>query len=179
MCAQIRPIEQVRTFYRKDSLDGRFPLGEIEPLALPFESYKLAFTPGLLASVYQPELGSNPSENLLPDPEDLLGGQKGDQGGYVDLDDDGHWWIPSGRIFYSSAANIPDEASTAVSERKEAREHFFLPRKLANPFGQSNTVDYDEHHLLVARTEDAVNNVVAARNDYRVLQPSQMTDWKT
>ena len=43
---QRRLIEQVRTLYRKDDLTALLPLGALESLALPGESYKLAFTPG-------------------------------------------------------------------------------------------------------------------------------------
>ena len=52
---QKRLIEHVRTRYRPDDLGASeddplalLPLGTIQPLALPGESYKLAFTPGLL-----------------------------------------------------------------------------------------------------------------------------------
>ena len=36
----------------RDDLTGLLPLGALESLALPGESYKLAFTPGLLTQVY-------------------------------------------------------------------------------------------------------------------------------
>jgi hypothetical protein len=39
-----RLIERVRILYRGDDLTP-LPLGRLEPLALPFESYKQAFTP--------------------------------------------------------------------------------------------------------------------------------------
>jgi hypothetical protein len=45
---QKRLIEHVRTRYRKNDLTALLPLGTIESLALPGESYKLAFTPGCL-----------------------------------------------------------------------------------------------------------------------------------
>src|SRR5262249_8134726 len=93
---QTRLIEHVRTLYRKDDLTAPLPLGDVEPLAVPGESYKLAFTPGLLAEVFQRN-----GQALLPNPADVLGGQGPDRGGYVDLDGNGHWWIPSGRLFYS------------------------------------------------------------------------------
>ena len=49
---QKRLIEHVRTLYRRNDLAGPLALGELQSLALPFETYRLAFTPGLLASVY-------------------------------------------------------------------------------------------------------------------------------
>jgi hypothetical protein len=38
-------------YYRND-LSGALPLGELESLALPFETYRLAFTPELLERIY-------------------------------------------------------------------------------------------------------------------------------
>ena len=194
---QRRLVEHIRTLYRKNNLTSLLPLGAVESMALPGISYKLAFTPGLLGQIYTRQLDSAPEENLLPTPAQVLGGMNGDQGGYqssqqlrsqtlfptdtdhplwTTSDTVDHWWIPSGRTFYSVIANVADPASTAVAELVEARQHYFLPRKFSDPFDHSSTVDYDTHKLLVIKTEDAVQNLVTVRNDYRVLQPSQMTD---
>jgi RHS repeat-associated protein len=197
MGRQRRSIEHVRTLYRNKELSGLLPLGQLNVLALPGASYKLAFTPGLLAQVYKRKLGDRPEENLLPDPALILGGNSADQGGYQSSqylrsqglfpanpsdqfwttnDGNDHWWVPSGRHFYSTAANLTDPAATAAAELTEARQHFFLARKFADPFGNNSTVDYDTYDLLVVKTEDVVQNTVTAVNDYRVLQPKQMTD---
>jgi hypothetical protein len=180
-----RPIEHVRALYRKDDLSSGLPLGILESRALPFQRYKLAFTPGLL-TLYQ-----RGSENLLPNTVNILGG--GD-GGYVLSDDkkalglfpssdpDGHWWIPSGQVFYS-----PNKADTPTQELVTAEAHFFLVRRFRDPFGNDAAVLYDGYDLLVLETEDALQNKVTAgeraadgsithRNDYRVLQPALLTD---
>lgn len=167
-----RLIEWVRTLYRRDDLTGLLPPGVLQSLALLGESYKLAFTPGLLAQVFQRN-----GQALLPSPAAILGGQGVDQGGYVDPDGSGHWWIPSGKVFFDVHANITNPSLTAPSELAEARAHFFLPRKFADPFDQSVTVDYETpHDLLVIRTEDALQNTVEATNNYRTLQPRLITD---
>jgi RHS repeat-associated protein len=173
---QRRLLGCARTFYRKDDLSGLLPLGHLEPLALPGRSYKLAFTPGLLAQVYQRQLGASPVENLLPSPAQVLGGTGDDRGGYVDLDADGRWWVPSGRLFYSDAADPDDPASTAASELSEAAQHFFLPRKFTDQFDKEGAVDYDAHDLLIVKTEDAAENAATAVNDYRLLRPRLTTD---
>jgi len=168
-----RLIERVRTFYRPDDMGvaagdpmALLPLRQLQSLALPGSSYKLAFTPGLLALVYQ-----RGQTTLLPNPAGVLGSAGMDGGSYVDLDGDSHWWIPSGRIFY-----LPMPASS-LQERTQAFQHFFLPRRFEDPFGNSTSVDYDDpHDLLVVRTVDAVTNTVVATNDYRVLQPALVTD---
>lgn len=171
---QKRLIEHVRILYRKDDLTAFLPLGELEPLALPGESYKLALTPGLLAHVFKRKQTDNqPHEELLPNPAPLLQGASGDQGGYIAMD--GNWWIASGRVFLDPDADIVNPANSAAQELSTARQHFFLPRKGADPFGHSSTVDY-EYDLLVVKTKDAVNNTVLALNAYRVLQPRLVTD---
>jgi hypothetical protein len=136
---------------------------------LPGESYKLAFTPGLFTTVFQRN-----GQALLSNPAVALGGHGADQGGYVDLDGSGHWWIPSGRVFFDVNADTMNPALTAPQELTEARDHFFLPRKFVDPFNESATVDYDmPRDLLVVSTEDAVGNRVAAQNNYRVLAPTR------
>jgi RHS repeat-associated protein len=173
-----RLIERVRTLYRKDDLTALLPLGELPPLALPGESYKLAFTSGLLDQVYVRD-----GQALLPaNADDVLVGGGADRGGYVDLDGDGSWWIPTGRISLS-----PDGSDTAAQERAYAQSHFFLPHRYRDPFAESTTVRYDRHDLLLVETTDPLGNVVivetedeqhaaAVRNDYRVLQPFWVTD---
>lgn len=80
--------------------------------------------------------------------------------------------------------DIANPANTAARELSTAREHFFLTRKIADPFGQCATVTYDgpadpnepRYDLLVTSTSDALENTVTAANDYRVLQPRLITD---
>ena len=179
-----RPIEWLRTLYRRDDLTGLLPLGDLQPLALPGESYKLAFTPGLLAQIFQrPRQGQAP-EPLLPDPAAVLGGEAGNRGGYLQSqvlkadgrfpagDADDHWWIPSGQSFFS-----PNPADNAAAELAQAQAHFYLPRRYRDPFGQNAFVDFDAHDLLMVETRDALNNrVTVDANDYRVLQPRLVSD---
>ena len=192
-----RLIEHVRTLYRRNDLTAPLPLGQVQSLALPFESYKLAFTPGLLSSVYKRELNGI-EEDLLPDPVRILG----NEGRYVRSKDhkalgwfpvgdpDDHWWIPSGKVFYSPAA-----ADTPPQELAHARRHFFLPRRYRDPFHTNGVstetfVSYDPYDLLAQETRDALGNrtTVGERNvdptrplvrhghDYRVLQPALVMD---
>lgn len=179
-----RPIEWVRTLYRRDDLNGLLPLGDLHSLALPGESYKLAFTPGLLTQVFQRTITGQAPEPLLPDAESVLGGQAGNQGGYLlsqtmtadgrfpatDVDD--HWWIPSGKSFFTT-----NQLDAAATELAQAQAHFFLPRRYRDPFGQDTFVDFDAYDLLIKETRDALRNRVTAEvNDYRGLQPSLVSD---
>lgn len=170
---KLRLIEQVRTLYRSETLTGLLPLGEVDSLALPGETYKLAFTADLLTDTYRRN-----GANLLPnDPTAVL-----QEGGYIsgaeqyvaglfpDNPAREHWWLPSGATFYH-----PDLHATAQQALAEAKQHFFLPRRFADPFGHSTRVDY-AYDLLVSQTKDALDNVITAENDYRVLQPRLLTD---
>ena len=192
---QRRLIEQDRTLYRKDNLTSLLPLGSVESRALPGDSYRLAFTPGLLAQVFQRSPDDQPPENLLPNPEDVLGGQGAGRGGYLlsqhlkagglfpNTDLDNHWWVPTGQLFYS-----PDAEDRATEELSYATQHFFLAHRRRDPFGQTTTIQYDDYCLLMVETRDALDNrvtvgernaagdITRSGNDYRVLQPQLVSD---
>ena len=145
---QKRLIERVRTLYRKDSEASTtdpapLPQGQIDSLALPCESFKLAFTPGLLTQVY--------GSSKITDFSTVLGAE----GKYVQQDSD--WWISSGRQGFDPA-------------------HFYLPVQIKDPFGNLYTSTYDRYHLSVIQTVDPLSNTIAILNNYRTLQPEQITD---
>jgi RHS repeat-associated protein len=151
-----RLIEHLRSLYRRNDLGGSLPLGQLESLALPFESYRLAFTPGLVSEVY----GNRVSNEMLLN-----------EGRYVHSEGDANWWIPSGRVFFS-----PGPADSSEQELSAARTNFFLPRRFVDPFDNSTTVLYDASRMLLIETRDALGNTVRADNDYRVMQPRLITD---
>jgi RHS repeat-associated protein len=170
---QKRLIEHVRTLYRRNDLTGALPLGDLQSLALPFESYKLTFTPGLVTAVYGTRV-----TNVMLDAE----------GRYVHTEGDANWWIPSGRMFFS-----PGSADSPAQELAFARQHFFLPHRFRDPFHTNalpteSTVTYDSHNLLMLETRDplgnrvtvgerdAAGNLTHSGNDYRVLQPRLVMD---
>jgi RHS repeat-associated protein len=172
---QKRLIKRTCTRYRRNDLSALLPQDAAESQALVGESYSLAFTPGLLTQIYHHKIGGGPDE-ILPAPALVLGGRDGDQGGYVDLFADGHWWAPSGRTFFDVNADILNPGATAATELAEARAHFYLTRKFVDPFGHGSTAEYDADDLVVVRTSDAIGNTVSVENDWRVLQPRQLTD---
>lgn len=163
-----RLIEHVKTFYRPNDLGlslndslALLPLGQIETHALPGESYKLALTPGLVSQIF----GTKATDSMLQT-----------EGRYVHSDGDASWWIRSGRVFFSPGKN--DDPATELAQ---AKNHFFMVRRVRDPFYRADfntesNVDYDTYDLLVTQTRDALDNLVSIRSDYRVLQPSLMTD---
>jgi hypothetical protein len=152
-----RLLQDSRSLYRSDALDRLLPLGRIEPRALPGETYSLALTAGLIAGIFQ---------SKLPRSQPVLY-----NGGYRNLDGDGHWWIPSGRVFFS-----PQSSDSPAQELEYAQRHFFLPHRYLDAFGNVAQVAYDSHDLVPVETRDAVGNVVQAQLDYRVMQPRTVTD---
>lgn len=163
-----RLIEHERTRYRRDDLTAPLPFGQVEARATPYESYKLAFTPGLLQRLYDGRV----TPAMLHD------------AGYVQVAGDAGWWVPSGRAYFAPAA---------TPELAYARDHFFLPRRFRDRFGEigdydSASVRYDAHDLLLVEARDAVGNSVKTEerntddvllwsgNDYRVLQPAMVMD---
>lgn len=168
-----RLIKQIRAYYRPDDLgastgnpNALLPLGKLEALAVTGVSYQLALTPGLIRHLYRRE-----GTRLLPDPAAVLASTAGDGGGYVDVDGDGRWWIPSGRSYFVAGP------TSATREKAEALRHFFVVRRFEDAFGNAARIDYDApHDLLPSRAIDAVGNVVTSVNDYRVLTSVQLTD---
>ncbi|MGE3141620.1 MAG: toxin TcdB middle/C-terminal domain-containing protein, partial [Thermoleophilia bacterium] len=162
-----RIIEHVRTLFRSDTLGGALALGVAGARALPFESYKQVMTPGL-------------ADRLLVGAGRLAAGEVdavfSGECGYVQLDGDPDWWIPSGRVFFG-----PATAATAAQELDHATRHFFQPCRFRDPFHTAaapteTAVAYDAYDLLPEETSDPLGNVLGARNHYRTLAAQVVTD---
>ena len=167
----LRPTAAARTVYRSDDLTGPLPPGVAQSLALPFETYRLAFTPDLLESA-----DGHFTDARLADAR------------YAHSEGDANWWVPSGRVFYS-----PGAADTPAQERAYARAHFFRPVRSRDPFHTAavpteGRVRYDAYDLLAVEGVDALGNTVSAGErdaggaatrpalDYRVLQARVVSD---
>lgn len=170
-----RLIDCVRTIYRRNDLAGPLELGHLESMAIPYETYKVAFHRSMIELAFGVKLDS---ELLSID------------AGYLRTPADDNWWIPSGRVYYSS-----DDLSSVVDELSFARRHFFLPHRSRDPFhtdtlNTEGTVCYDAHCLLIQETRDALGNrtsvgernpdplkpLRSVRHNYRVLQPELLMD---
>ena len=158
-----RLYDENRNYYRADRLDRILPLGVAEALALPGRDFRLAFSPDLLAEVYHRE---PPHGDLIPNREHVLGRQCG----YIDLDHDGNWWEPTGRIYFSA------RECDARTELEYACRHFFLPRRYLDPFNYATVCTYDPHELLPNEVRDPVNNILRGEADYRILALYRLTD---
>jgi RHS repeat-associated protein len=163
-----RLIGQTCTVFRADDLSRTLPLGALESRALLFESYRLALTPSLIGAVYR-RPASGADELLVPDQPALLG-REGGLVRFPPAGPDGAWWVVAGR----TSLSWRDDGAPA--ELASALEHFFLPRRFRDPFGQVTHVRYDAYDLLVRETRDALDTRTTAEHDYRVLQPRMVVD---
>ncbi len=160
-----RLISHTSVRYRRDDLSGALPVGVLEPLALPYRSYRQAFTDSLVTDLY----GDHVDASMLR------------AAGY--LREGGAWRLPSGRVFYS-----PGDNDDPAAELNYARLHFFLPHRFTDPFGNPTAISYDRYDLLVRQTRDPLGNLVTAGDrdaadqvtaialDYRVLAPHLVSD---
>ncbi|NES18675.1 MAG: toxin [Symploca sp. SIO3E6] len=157
-----RLVEWVRMLYFSDDLQTSLPWGELNHLGLPYENYQLALTNELLDAVFEPE-------HLTPEVRGNL--DNADLSGYLsgiilaerfpDIDTSGQYWIRSG-----IAGFAPDAA-----------EHFYLPERYTDPFGQTTTLVYDSRDLYVESSTDPIGNTTQVTQfDFRVLAPSEVRD---
>ncbi|WP_437975559.1 SpvB/TcaC N-terminal domain-containing protein [Sorangium sp. So ce295] len=147
-----RLIQRDRYTYYRDDLSGALPLGSIGVRALPFQSAKQAFTPGLLADAYGLRVDS---ELLEAD------------GGY--LFEDGAWWAVSGHaVFDRERFYLPVEAFDRFGNRYRTvyDAYALLPMESIDPLG--NRISVGER--------DAQGTLTKSGLDYRVLAPVLITD---
>ncbi|MFD7936578.1 SpvB/TcaC N-terminal domain-containing protein [Streptomyces sp. NPDC059755] len=157
---QQRAVEQTRSLFFDDALDGPLPLGTLNARALPYETYTLALTDMLLTTVFDDRLTPDVLASLRtlatggylsgPDLVEHLGG-----------DTEGQYWRCSGIAGYNA----------------DAPHHFFLPTRYTDPFGNTTLLAYDEHDLYLGALTDALGNrtrVVAF--DFRVMTPCEIQD---
>jgi len=157
-----RLVEWVRMLYFSDDLQTSLPWGELNHLGLPYENYQLALTNELLDAVFKPE-HLTPEVRTNLDNADLSGYLSGTTLAerFPDIDTSGQYWIRSG-----IAGFAPDAA-----------EHFYLPERYTDPFGQTTTLVYDLRDLYVESSTDPIgNNTQVTQFDFRVLAPSEVRD---
>lgn len=162
-----RLVKHVRMLFFKDdpgedeALKDPLGLGHLGRMGLPFETYRLALTEQLLGVVY--------GAKLTPDVRSKL--ENAGESGYLSgarlaarfpgIDTTGQYWVRSGIVGFE-----PD-----------ASQHFYLPERYTDPFGNVTTLEYDPLDLFVQSSTDALGNTtLVTRFDFRVLAPREMRD---
>jgi len=150
ICSQKRLIEHVRTNYYINDLSGALPVHQLESLALPYENYQLAYTPGLLTDIFNSKI----NDALMID------------GKFTHSEGDANWWVRSGTIQYT-------ETNLTYAE-----DHFFMPVSYTDPYGAVTKVKCDTDYLLfIKETEDALQNKSSVDLfNFRTLSPQRMRD---
>jgi RHS repeat-associated protein len=154
--SQKRLIEHTRTIFYNNDLTGPLDLHKLEKLALPFQSYQLAYTPGLLENIFGPVnvTGSKIDDALML------------EGGFVHSEGDNNWWIRSGTIQFLDG----DTAS-------DAQNRFYIPVSYTDPYDAITKVKYDSYLIFVKETEDAMGNKSGVDLfNFRTLSPQRMKD---
>jgi len=161
---QKRLVEHARSLFFKDDgavLSNPLPLGRLGRLGLSYENYKLAMMEDLLGSVFGAKLGADERGNLL---NPLVSGYLSGTAlatRFPGINTTGQYWIRSGIAGFE-----PDAA-----------QHFYLPERYTDPFGNVTTLQYDLRDLYVLSSSDAMGNRTEVTDfDFRVLAPRRMKD---
>lgn len=147
---QKRLTAAAQSIYLRNDLVTILPLHQFDTLGFIDQTYKQAFTPGLITSLY----GTRVVNQMLTDAK------------YVQADGI-NWWVASGRNIYLQA---PETVA-------DAKQRFYLPIATKDPLGAETKIWYDAYHLLVIKTEDEIHNTASAETiDYRTLQATVLKD---
>lgn len=179
---QKRLVECARTLFFADDLITHRPFGQHGPLALPYESYKLALTRNLITGVYVDQARIDAA---------VLALEKQDGGFPVS----GYY---KGNVLFAGHPITPEPlenqywvASGRAGFEPDAPQHFYLPERYTDPFGNETTLAYDgKYDLFIQSSTDAMGNTTGIamepdpsnagterpRFDYRVLAPIEMVD---
>ena len=155
---QRRLIEHVRTLYRRNDLSGALPLGQIESLALPFESS-------------QARVHAGPAGAGVRRPRRRRDAHRGRRRGTASPTPTGG--CPVGPQSFSRTR----ARATAADGARLRAPAFLRAAALARPLRpRQRPSSYDAHDLLPIATRRRLDNTLQAVNDYRVLQPRLVTD---
>ncbi len=170
-----RLVEHTRTLFFAENLVDPLPFGEHGRLGLTYEAYKLAMTEALLDAVYTDAAGNNKLDQIIdgaisvraklddPTKSGYLSGEKLEArfSSLPATELIGQYWIRSGIAGFAS----------------DAAQHFYLPERYTDPFGNITTLAYDPRDLFVLSSTDAMGNTTRVTQfDFRVLAPREMQD---
>ena len=148
---QRRVIHRELTLYYADDLSGPLPLGQVESLALPYETYRQALTPGLVAEVFGEEVDGVMLES---------------EGGYVLRD--GVLWAPSGRGQHDPARfYLPVRAVDPFGNvySVEYDSHALMVTEARDPVGNVTRAENDYRTLSPVLLTDPNENRTAVELD--------------
>ncbi len=147
---QKRLIEDVQKIYLNNDLVTPLALHQLDTLGFAYQTFRLVFTPSLITNIY----GSRVTNQMLTDAK------------YIQADGT-NWWISSGRNIYIQGA---ETIATA-------QQRFYLPVAVHDVFDIETKLSYDDYHLIIIETEDAMQNRTSVQTlDYRTVGPTVLRD---
>ncbi|EHK24115.1 uncharacterized protein TRIVIDRAFT_49, partial [Trichoderma virens Gv29-8] len=149
--------QRMRTYYRSQDLSRRLEFGVFENFSIVDQQFQLAMDKSMCESLVK-------DKGFVFYPQDMLFSTCG----YVDISKDGCAWIPSPEVLW--------EAGDGDDVLKHARRTFFTPKKSRDAFGNVFEVKMDDYSTLPVQSIDSMQNIATAENDYRVMQPTLVTD---
>lgn len=164
---QKRIVEHVRTLFFKDDLTGPLDFRKLGRLGLPYETYKLALTKNLLDAVFGTKLDDVAGASTVRDSlnaSNISGYLSGTllDGRFRPEPTTGEYWVCSGVAGFNA----------------DAPQHFYVPERYTDPFGNTTTLNYDPRDLYVQSSTDPVGNTITVTVlDFRVLAPSEIKDF--
>ncbi len=159
-----RLLSHTFSLFRANNAITKLAAGELDSLALPYESYQLAFSRGLIESCYA-DLDSNgdPVAGTSRVTDSMLEDFTSDDGGYVNLDSGDYFWLPSGIAYYNNPT-----------------ARFYTPTSFTDPWGNETNVFYWGDYYLVPEQviypigDSSARTVLAY--DWRILSPQKLKD---
>ena len=160
-----RKVEHGLTLFFNKDLKTPLAHGQLNHLGLTYETYKLALTRPLLEAVLGDKFDRT-VENALDTASAC-----------------GYW--PGEKLLGPAGANQWWQRSGIAGFADDATDHFFLPERYTDPFGNQTTLNYDgKYDLFIQSSTDALGNQTSVfidpqrgvRFDYRVLAPTESED---
>ncbi|HKG62047.1 MAG TPA: SpvB/TcaC N-terminal domain-containing protein [Pyrinomonadaceae bacterium] len=160
-----RKVEHALTLVFNEDLKTPLAHGVLNHLGLTYETYKLALTRPLLEAVLGDKFDST-VQNALDTSSAC-----------------GYW--PGENLFGAAGKHQWWQRSGIAGFTDDAADHFFLPERYTDSFGNETTVSYDgKYDLFIRSNMDALGNQTSipvdpqtgVRFDYRVLSPIELVD---
>jgi len=151
---QKRLIEQVRSLFLKNDLSTPLAIGQIESLALPYQTYKLSLTPGLRDFIF----GTKVTDSLLLT-----------EGRYFHFND-GNYWIAGGTSTYDAehfyqVIAMADPFGFITQIQYDNTYHFFVQQTTDALNNISKIVGFNYRTLSPYLLQDSNDNRSGVRTD--------------
>ncbi len=149
---QKRLLAYSRMRYFDETVQNPLPFGKLSGHGLLYESYQMAFTPKSLTEAF----GGRVTAPMLD----------AAHAGYIDLDHDGCYWVPSGRSVYTNPLTCFYTPETFIDPwGNETRiklwgAYWLVPQHTTDALdSRTEVVSYNWRNLLPLRLKDINNNI--------------------